>query len=231
MQLGGIVKSTLLDYPGQIACVLFTLGCPYDCFYCHNRELVDGKGPLLGIETVRKFLTSRQGLLQGVVISGGEPTLQPDLIEYCSHLKEKDFKVKLDTNGSSPEVVEELIFLRLVDYIALDVKAPWQRYGEICGKRADPSKVQKTLSLLKDSDIWWETRTTIAPTLGKSDLLQIANQMPKVPLWRLNRYRIPVCYKEEEKKRIHTPAPGFSEVQGWIEELKVIQENIVIFSK
>ncbi|AEV29706.1 anaerobic ribonucleoside-triphosphate reductase activating protein [Sphaerochaeta pleomorpha str. Grapes] len=231
MNIGGMVKSTFLDYPGKIACVLFTQGCSYDCFYCHNRELVASKGTLLGQEKVGTFLDSRKDLLQGVVISGGEPTLQPDLPDYCSWIKEKGFLVKLDTNGNSPEVLEKLLFLQLVDYIALDVKAPWERYGEICGKGARPQTVIESLSLLKGSNICWETRTTVAPTLGKTDLRKIACQMPKVPLWRLNRYRLPACYKKDEEKKIHTPAPDCFEVQGWIDELKIFQGAIVTFSK
>ena len=231
MNIGGMVRSTLLDYPGQIACVLFTQGCSYDCFYCHNRGLVDSKEALFGKGQVGTFLDARKGLLQGVVISGGEPTLQHDLMEYCSWIKEKGFLVKLDTNGSAPGVLEKLIFLQLVDYVALDVKAPWERYREICGKEARSQSVMDSLSLLKDSDIWWEARTTVAPTLGMTDLVQIAKQMPKVPLWRLNRYQIPVCYKQEDEKKIHTPAPDYAEVQGWIDELKGLQGNIVTFSK
>ena len=159
MRLAAIEKTTLLDFPGRVACTIFTQGCQYDCFYCHNRNLITVPGADAGTvsqEEVFAFLAQRKGLLEGVVVSGGEPTVHSDLPEFVARIKSLGYMVKLDTNGSSPTMVEGLVTSNLVDYVALDVKAPWNRYREICGKGADPLLVERTLRLLQQSDIDWE---------------------------------------------------------------------------
>jgi pyruvate formate lyase activating enzyme len=230
MKIGGMVRSTLLDYPKKISCVLFASGCSYDCFYCHNRTLVQRREKLIDQKEIEQFLLRRKGLLEAVVISGGEPTVQPDLAETCAWIKKTGYAVKLDTNGCSPSVVERLVSDGLVDYVALDVKAPWARYREICGPLADPGPVRQTLGILSGTAIGWETRTTVCPTLGREDLEEIGRQMPPVPLWRLNRYRIPPVFEPEDRGRIHGSAPDAAAVQGWEERLRLLQPNLVTFS-
>lgn len=227
MIFAGIAKTTLLDFPGRLACVLFTSGCPYDCFYCHNRTAIDGSAVGVSPEQVLQFLKRRQGMLEGVVVSGGEPTLQKDLESFMENLKELGYAVKLDTNGCNPSVVRRSLEAGLLDYVALDIKAPWMRYQEICGKHADPRPVQETLEMLRFSTIGWEVRTTVAPTLGREDLMEIARQMPTVPTWRLNLYRIPEKYRPEETVRVLQAAASVTELQEWSLPLRLVQPNLL----
>ncbi len=235
MRLAGMVRTTLLDFPGRLACVLFTSGCPYSCFYCHNRIALTGGAAGVSAGTAgvslsqaMDFLHKRRGLLDGVVVSGGEPTIHPELEEVIDGIKEMGYDVKLDTCGCNPSVVARLLKRRSVDYIALDVKAPWGRYREICGGRADPDAVQDTLSLLQEAPAFhWEARTTVAPTLGLEDLQEIASQMPCVPTWRLNLYRIPENYLTEDSPRVNAPAPSLLDLQRWTPRLKLLQPNLL----
>lgn len=124
MLISGIVKSSLLDYPGLISCVIFLPGCNYDCFYCHNRPLIQGSPDILNPREVFDFLQKRKGQLDGVVISGGEPTLHKDLIPLIAQIRLLGYKVKLDTNGSNPQIIAETLEKNLCDYYAVDYKAP-----------------------------------------------------------------------------------------------------------
>ena len=184
--------------------------CNYNCFYCHNRELISPEGPQKAPQVhpdqVLSHLSRRRTLLEGVVISGGEPTLQKDLELFIREVRQLGLLVKLDTNGSSPDVLDRLIAGGMIDYAALDVKAPWDRYREICGKQADCSAVQDCLRILKDSHIDWEVRTTVCPTLHGYDLEEIAQQLAEVPLWRWNLYRRPEQYRLEDAPRVCAPA-------------------------
>ena len=137
MDIAGLVKCSTVDYPGMLSCAVFVQGCNFNCFFCHNRGLIEGQVQLIPEREIFSFLKSRQGLLDGVVISGGEPTLQAGLEAFISKVKAFGFKVKLDTNGSNPSVLKELIEKNLLDYVALDYKAPFNRYKEICGMDAD----------------------------------------------------------------------------------------------
>ena len=132
MNIAGLLKTATIDFPHRLAAVVFTAGCNYDCSFCHNRALL-GAAELMEDGEVLRFLEKRAGLLDGVVISGGEPTLQKDLAEFAGTLKGLGYDVKLDTNGSDPEAVGRLLDGGLVDYVAMDYKAPFSRYPEICG--------------------------------------------------------------------------------------------------
>ncbi|MDD2406440.1 MAG: anaerobic ribonucleoside-triphosphate reductase activating protein [Sphaerochaetaceae bacterium] len=220
MTIAGIQKSSLIDYPGKISCVLFTQGCNYDCFYCHNRALIDrsvvhecgtvGKrptvpyGPILKMEAITEFLIRRVGYLQAVVISGGEPTIHEDLQDLFSLIKSIGYVTKLDTNGSNPMMISELISRHLVDYIAVDVKAPWDLYRSICGVNADGESVHETLQLLTRSHIRWEARTTVCPSLTRQDVRTIATYIPTNIVWRWNEYRVPAQYRHEDADLIFT---------------------------
>ena len=133
MIFGGMQRSSTIDFPGALACVLFTRGCDLDCFYCHNRELIAGDGGQLAEAAVFSFLEKRRGLLDGVVVSGGEPTLQPDLEEFLRRVRPLGYRVKLDTNGRRPALVERLWREGLFDYVAVDVKALPADYPAVCG--------------------------------------------------------------------------------------------------
>lgn len=206
MKISGMVKSSLVDFPGLISCILFVPGCNYNCFYCHNRTLIAGTREELCPKQVQNFLKKRSGLLDGVVITGGEPTLQPDLIPTLKMIKELGYKIKLDTNGSSPQVIAQLLKENLCDYYAVDYKAPQDRYEEICGSDANGETVLKTIALLGNSGVDFEVRTTVIPQLTLADLICMAKELPIVPRYVLNRYRTPEVYLPEDEARIEKAA-------------------------
>lgn len=178
MLLGGLQKFTLIDYPGKVAATVFTVGCNFLCPFCHNPELVDLKmikgQPIISENEFFEFLKSRQGQLDGVCITGGEPTLHKDLPDFIKKIKELGFAVKLDTNGSHPEILEKLIAEKLLDYIAMDIKAPADKYNEIAGG-AGIDKIKKSVELIKNSGIDYEFRTTVVPKFHKKeDIVKIA---------------------------------------------------------
>lgn len=217
MRIAAIQGSTLLDFPGRLACILFTQGCPYDCFYCHNRSLIALEGGD-GAVDVEAFLTRRIGLLDGVVISGGEPTMHSDLPEFAGLIKGMGYAVKLDTNGCNPKMVVRLLEDNLLDYVALDVKATEADYRSVCGPNASWEAVEESLALLKASGIGFEVRTTVYPTMESDDLRSIAATISTVPLWRLNTYRVPDHYKSEDHERIHAPVMDGFAIQRWLDE-------------
>lgn len=198
MKIAGLLKTATIDFPHRLAAVVFTAGCNYDCGFCHNRHLLH-EPALMDNGEVERFLEKRAGLLDGIVISGGEPTMQEDIVAFAGRLKALGYDVKLDTNGSNPQVVRALLARSLVDYVAMDYKAPFARYREVCGMDADG--VRETLDLLIESRIEWELRTTVIPQLSLEALEEMAAAVPALPLYALQLYR-PVGV---EKLRIHTP--------------------------
>ncbi|MDR3112013.1 MAG: anaerobic ribonucleoside-triphosphate reductase activating protein [Elusimicrobiota bacterium] len=174
MKIGGFQKVSLIDYPGKIAAIVFTQGCNMLCSYCHNLQLVK---PELFEKTfneneILEFLKKRKRLLQGVVISGGEPTLQSDLKFFIARLKDMGYSVKLDTNGSSPNILEELINKNLIDFAAMDIKAPFEKYKLFNG--ANLGSIKRSIEILKSSKIQHLFRTTFdTEILTESDLEEI----------------------------------------------------------
>ncbi len=227
MTVAGLAKSSFVDYPGLISCVLFVPGCNYDCFYCHNRTLLQKTSGTVAPEDVDAFLKKRRGQLDGVVVSGGEPTLQPDLISYLGMLKGLGYKVKLDTNGSSPEVIDEALRAGVCDYFAVDYKAPATRYREICGGNADAGPVLGTIGLLSENHVAFEVRTTVIPQLKKGDLLTMAGELPRLPRYVLNRYRAPEVFSPGDRARIEEAPYTEAEIRAFAEEIRVFQPNVV----
>jgi len=174
MRIAGLQRSSLIDFPERICAVIFTQGCPWRCPFCHNPELVipDQFEPCIDTEAVFDHLIKRRAQLDGLTISGGEPTLQPDLAEFCAEVKELDMLVKLDTNGIHPKVVRNLIEDELIDFVAMDIKAGPTHYREITGGQGDWNKVAETLAVLKDSGIAYELRTTLIPEFHTLDVLE-----------------------------------------------------------
>ena len=162
MKLGGLVKFTLIDFPGTPAAIVFTQGCNFRCRYCHNPELVYPHlfTPSMPEEEVMSFLQRRQGTLEGVVISGGEPTLQEDLVRFMADIKALGYKTKLDTNGTRPDVLQELIDKKLVDFIAMDLKAPLAKYAAITGVEANSTVIRQSMDLIVKSGLEYQFRTT-----------------------------------------------------------------------
>ena len=170
----GLQKMTLLDFPGKIACTVFLGGCNFRCPFCHNSELFMGKPEkLMEDEEFFKFLQSRKGLLDGVCVSGGEPTLYKDLPAFIARIKELGYLVKLDTNGSRPEVVKKLVEENLVDYIAMDVKNSPAMYAQTVGlETMDLAPVEESLRLLINGNVDYELRTTLVSQLHSAASIQ-----------------------------------------------------------
>lgn len=161
--IGGIQKLSLVDYPGHVAAALFLSGCNMRCGYCHNPELVlpERLAPSIPVDEAMKFLQSRIGRLDGVVVSGGEPTIHADLPQLCRQIKSLGFDVKLDTNGTHPGMVKEMIQEGLVDFIAMDVKGPLDKYVEIAARPIDLDAITENIKLMIHSGISHEFRTTV----------------------------------------------------------------------
>lgn len=167
MKIHGLQKTTLLDYPGHVAATLFTGGCNFRCPFCHNGDLVLNPGgqPEIPMDEIRAFLKKRQGILDGVCITGGEPTLQSDLEDFIREVREMGYLIKLDTNGYRPQVLERLLEENLLDYVAMDIKASKANYARAVGLDKERgfsiAPIEKSVELLMESDIDYEFRTTV----------------------------------------------------------------------
>jgi pyruvate formate lyase activating enzyme len=173
MKIAGLQKVSLIDYPGKIAAVVFTQGCNLRCGYCHNPELVypESFNPPYVLTDIFDFLNTRRGRLEGVVVTGGEPTLQEDLADFLKEIKAMEYSVKLDTNGTNPSAVSGLIRFKLVDYIAMDIKAPFSKYTQICGASVDTKNIAESITLLENSGVDHHFRTTFdKDNLSRSDI-------------------------------------------------------------
>ena len=171
MNIQGYQKLTLLDFPGKVACTVFTGGCNFRCPFCHNASLVtDTLGSPVPEAEILAFLKKRQGILDGVCITGGEPLMNRDIPEFIREIRELGFAVKLDTNGSFPELLESLISEGLVDYVAMDIKNSKSKYGVTVGKtNFDVSPICKSVDLLKEGRVDYEFRTTVTGTFHTTD--------------------------------------------------------------
>ena len=187
--IGGFQKSTFLDYPEKIACIVFTQGCNFRCGYCHNPELFKHKEPAITLSAFFEFLNNRKGKLDGVVITGGEPTLESDLKDFIKQIKEMGFLVKLDTNGSNPKVLKELVDEKLVDYVAMDIKAPLEKYKSIVNVDVDIKNIQKSIDLIMKSEVDYEFRTTVVKSqLSIGDFEKIGQQICGAKKYYLQKF-------------------------------------------
>jgi pyruvate formate lyase activating enzyme len=186
MRIAGLVKNSFLDYPGLIAAVVFVPGCNMDCWYCHNRALWRAEN-LLDTAQVKTFLEKHRGFLDGVVISGGEPTLQAGLPAFIRDVRGMGYRVKLDTNGLEPGVVEAL--LPELDYVAMDLKAPPGQLFRVVSFHLDDAPVWQCAELLMKSGVDYEFRTTFMPTLEPADIEAIAQRVRGARRYVLQQYR------------------------------------------
>ena len=193
MQIGGLEKNSLIDFPGKLSSVLFFSGCNFNCPYCHNPELALGcpsRPAAVNFEEICRFLESRRGFLDGVVISGGEPTLQSDLIEVCSQIKQLGYALKLDTNGSRPEVLKRLIDQGLVDYIAMDLKTDPLLYTAYIQRNCDPAPIFSSIQIIMQSGIDYEFRTTcVKPIVTRQTIENISLKIQNAQLYVLQHFR------------------------------------------
>jgi pyruvate formate lyase activating enzyme len=181
MRLGGFEPFTTSDFPGRLAAIVFSQGCNFRCPFCHNGTLLGPRpaADLLQCRDFFAFLERRQGLLSGVVVSGGEPTLQEGLAGFCRRLKEMGFAVKLDTNGSHPQVISDLIEAQLLDYIAMDIKAPLGRYDLLAGRAGAGGQIKSAIALIAQSGLPHHFRTThVRPLLSAEDLQAVQELVP-----------------------------------------------------
>jgi pyruvate formate lyase activating enzyme len=190
--IAGLVPCSFIDYPGQLAAVVFTRGCNLRCFYCHNPSLVtSAERSFWDEDRVLEFLARRRGRLGGVVVSGGEPTLYGGLAAFIGRVKQLGFQVKLDTNGTRPEVLRSLLAQGVLDYVAMDVKDVWSEYAATCGAREDPQRIAESLRLLITSGVAHEARTTVLlPYHDEARLARIARQLTGVRRWILQPFRL-----------------------------------------
>ena len=161
MKISGWNKISLVDYPGKVSTIVFTSGCNWKCFYCHNYKMVTDPKNLVDENEVKDYIWQRKNKLDAVVVSGGEPTIQSDLVDFLLWLKSTGLKIKLDTNGTRPEVIENILGRKLVDYIAMDVKSGLRKYGKIAKVKIDFKKIKKSIELIMNSKIDYEFRTTV----------------------------------------------------------------------
>ena len=174
MQIHGFNKTTLLDYPGLLASTVFTGGCNFRCPFCQNADLVldPTSQPLIDENDIFDHINKRKGIIQGVCITGGEPTLQKDLEDFVKRLKEHGVKVKLDTNGYRPQVTKKLMENGLLDYVAMDIKSSLDDYGIVAGVKIDPAIIKESVELLKNGPIEYEFRTTVVKELHNKETFE-----------------------------------------------------------
>jgi len=165
MKISGLQKMTLLDYPGRIACTVFLGGCNFRCPFCHNGELLDTPEAVMDEQEFLTFLSRRKGLLDAVCISGGEPTLQPGLAALLEKIKEMGYLTKLDTNGSRPEILKDLVSRNLLDYVAMDIKNCPDRYAQTAGAAVQLERVEESVRFLTQEHVDYEFRTTVVAQL------------------------------------------------------------------
>ena len=190
MKIGGFQKTSLLDYPENVSAIVWTVGCNFSCPFCYNKDLVNGNVNLISEEEILNFLKKRQGLLDGLVISGGEPLMQKDIVEFTTRVKKLGYLIKIDTNGTFPEKLQELIDKKLVDYVAMDIKAPFKKYDKLAGKKVDINKIKKSIAIIKNSGLDYEFKTTFVPDLlTKDDIVEIGKEIKGSKKFYLQQFK------------------------------------------
>lgn len=191
MLLKGFQKTTLLDYPGKVACTVFTGGCNFRCPFCHNARLVTNQdvNERISEEEFFSYLIKRRGVLDGVCVTGGEPLLQKDMIPFLEKIRSFGLLVKLDTNGSRPDILEDILSRGLVDYVAMDLKNSKESYAKTCGLDAYPAEIERSISLLMNAGIEYEFRTTVVRELHTAeDMVSMAKWIKGAPRYFLQGF-------------------------------------------
>ena len=192
MVFGGLQKHSLIDFPGKLSCVLFTSGCNFDCPYCHNPELAKGSIPQpfpMNEKSIYDFLSLRKGFLEGVVISGGEPTLHKDLPAICRNIRRMGYQIKLDTNGSRPKNLKYLIDEGCLDYIAMDIKTDPFAYCPLIAKECKPETILTSIQIIMESNIPYEFRTTcVTPLVSPRIVERISKLIQGAHLYALQEF-------------------------------------------
>ncbi len=239
IKIKGLQKTTLLDYPGKVAAIVFLAGCNFRCPFCHNADLVlhPETLPTIKEEDFFLFLENKTKLLDGIVVTGGEPTLYQDLPDFLKKIKKLGFLIKLDTNGTNPKMVKDLLEQKLLDYVAVDYKGPLTKYDEYIGQNQKSSAswriksqnyrsiIEKTIKILLKNGIDFELRTTVVPGLhSKEDLLQMAKDLSSVK-WFLQQFRPGQCLDKEFDKIKPYPQSFFEDL---LPELKKLVPKVEV---
>ena len=194
IEIGGLQKTTLIDYPGHVAATVFLIGCNFRCPFCYSSELVLPEKiklqPRIPEKDFFDFLKEKKGLLEAVVICGGEPTINEDLPSFCKKIKEMGYLIKLDTNGSNPKMLEKLIDEKLIDYVSMDIKAPKEKYEKAAGVKVNINDVEESIRILKQGKIEYEFRMTIVPLIHtKEDVIKIVEWLGPAKKFFLQNFR------------------------------------------
>ena len=232
MKLSAIQRFTMLDYPDKVACIAFTPGCNMRCGFCHNPEFVlpekiaELQGNFISSETFFNFLEKRQGLLEGVVVSGGEPTIWRDLPDFFRKIKGKGFLTKLDTNGNHPVMIEKLLAEKLVDYVAMDVKTSLSEYPKLVGDGVKPENIQKSIDILKASGIPYEFRTTLIQEAHPEEVLRDMEEL----LSGAERYYLQTFRPGHTLNPVFAAYHPFSaeEMQSMVERFSGVAEEVAL---
>lgn len=225
MRLGGLQRSSLIDYPGKVCAIVFTIGCNFRCPYCHNPELVDETAEEISESDFFNFLKRRVGLLDAVTITGGEPTVHDDLIEFITQIKKLGFLVKLDSNGTRPDMLRHLIENQLVDYIAMDIKAPLRKYEATIARPVDIANIKESIALLQEENVLYEFRTTVVKALLPiEDFHEIGKLIQGASLYYLQKFVPTKLLNPAFHKKTVYSDEEFAELQQIMEQyVKVCQ--------
>lgn len=215
MVFGGIEKFTLIDYPGRLACMVYTIGCNFRCPYCHNPELVDETTDVhISEREFFDFLDTRKGMLDGVVITGGEPTMHDDLPRVMREIKDHGFLVKLDSNGTHPAVLRDAIRDKIVDFIAMDIKSPLAQYGATVARPVDADAIRESIDLLMSSPIDYEFRTTVVKSmLSPESIEQIGREITGAKTYVLQKFIPTKILNPQFKKKVSYTDEEFKQFQ------------------
>jgi len=234
MLLGGLQKLTLIDYPGKVAMTVFTVGCNFRCPFCHNPELVfsdlSGSTGSISEKEFFSFLKKRQEKIDGVCITGGEPTIQKDILNFIKRIKELGFLVKLDTNGSRPDVLKKALDKNLVDFIAMDIKNCLEKYNQTNGAETDLEKIKLSVEMIKNSRKDYEFRTTVVPSLHtEKDFDRIGVWLKGSRSYALQEYKNEGKILDEtfgEKIKLESKL-DLEKIRGKLEEKKYFEKVII----
>lgn len=222
MYILGYQKTTLLDYPGHVAATIFTGGCNFRCPFCHNSDLVTCSGNFKSVseEEIFSFLKKRKNVLSGVCITGGEPTLQKDLFDFIRQVRDFGYKIKLDTNGYRPKVLENLLQENLVDYIAMDIKAGGSNYSKVCGIiSVDMESIKESVSIIEKSGIDYEFRTTVVKELHtEQDFYEIRDMLSSKSPYYIQSF--------QDSGNILTPGLSSCDKKTLLKYLSIIQNRL-----
>lgn len=226
MIIHGLQKLTLVDYPGKCACILFSGACNFRCPFCHNGSLVlnSEDEPVVENEEIFSFLEKRQNMLEGVVMTGGEPTINKDLIPFLGKIKELGYAVKLDTNGYLPSMLKDAVKSGVVDYVAMDIKTSLDEYSLLSGVNTDTDRIKESIDYLLSSPVDYEFRTTVVKELHKSENFEKIGKLIK----GARRYYLQSFVESEDTIKKGFTTPLLESMESYVELLNSYIENVSI---